>query len=106
MRSGCRSSIVVVVYSDETRKERRVPTDSPALVYKPDDPDWRTTARVANVSANGLLLKVGSSHDELAVGARIDVRFGATAVAGKVRHVSHRESELFVGLAIDDVQYL
>jgi len=93
------------MHSDGARKERRVPTDSPASVYKPDDPHWRAGAKIANVSANGLLLKMDDSQG-LDVGAKIDVRFGTAAVAGEVKHVSKKSTDVLVGLAIDDVQYL
>ena len=92
-------------YSDGARRERRVPTDSAADVYQPGDPFWRAEARVANVSANGLLLKM-TAAENLAVGARLNVRFGTAAVAGVVKHVSPGAAHILVGIAIDNVQYL
>jgi len=93
------------MHSDGARKERRIATDGPASVYKPDDPHWRVAAKVANVSANGLLLKMDDSQG-LDVGAKIDVRFGTAAVAGEVKHVSNKSADVLVGVAINDVQYL
>ena len=91
------------MYRDGLRKEWRIPTDSAALVSKVDDPFWKADARLANISADGLLLKMHLTQ-HLAVGSKIDVRFGAAAVAGEVKHVSARATHLLVGIAIDSVQ--
>ena len=93
------------MYSDGARKERRIPTDSPALVFKADDPFWKADARIANVSANGLLLRMNCTRD-VAVGSKIDVRFGTAAVAGHIMHISTQPTHVLVGIAIDDVQEL
>jgi hypothetical protein len=89
----------------DPRREQRVTTDCPASVYKVADPYWRIAARVANISANGLLLKMPTEL-ALDVGAKINVRFAAAAVAGQVKHVSKQSNDVLVGIAIEDVQYL
>jgi hypothetical protein len=89
-----------------TRREPRVSTDSAADIYKASDPYWKATGRVANVSANGLLLNVEEPAGDVEIGAKLSVRFGAAAVAGKVKHVSDRNGRTLVGMVIDDVQYL
>ena len=93
------------MYNDCARRERRIPTDSPASVYKADDPFWRTVATVANISAHGLLLRFGCG-EQIAVGAKLNIRFGSAAVAGQVKHVSAGAAGVLAGVAINNVQYL
>lgn len=105
MSGEMRPQSTQVEQRNHTRRDRRIPTDDPADIYKVNDPYWKTTGRIANISANGLLLNL-NSPDDLEPGSKLTVRFGSAAVAGEVRHVSGHEGRTLVGLTIDDVQYL
>ena len=74
-------------------------------MFKTDDPYWKADARIANVSANGLLLRMGDAED-LVVGSRVAVRFGTAAVSGHVRHVSAKATCVLVGVEIQNLQFL
>ena len=77
-----------------------IPTDDPADIYKVNDPCWKTTGRIANISANGLPLTL-DSPDDLEPGSKLTITFGSTAVAREVRHVSGQEGRTIVGITIE-----
>src|SRR5581483_11523320 len=83
---------------NEVRLERRFTVDQPVTVTLMESPDCRMTARVRNVSRNGMRLEVEGTI--LNAGAAVKVSWGDRTLYGTIRHRSQRDGSTVLGIKL------